>query len=192
MRCIHYHTLLELILFAASALTVMKQAHEISPHHPRLTFAIAQILRDLRQWKGALAMYGTSLQLESSENYTHRARYAFVEPAAVLYNAVRIASRVCTCRIHSAMSNCFLSLKDRRSALLAAIQAVETDSKEPMCWMAKMHAERANGNIGAAIKDAHHIATLDPALGRDLPHVLQQLQAGTTAPTQASTVSAVR
>lgn len=79
------------------------------------------------------------------------------------------------------MSSCHLSLKDPRSALLAAIQAVQIDPHEPMCWMAKMHAERANGNIRAAIKDAQCVATLDPDLGRDLPRVLQQLQAGTKA-----------
>lgn len=76
------------------------------------------------------------------------------------------------------MSTCFLSIQDPRSALLAATKAVEIDAKEPMCWMAKMHAERANGNIGAAIQNAKHVADLDPELGKDLPRVLQQLQDG--------------
>lgn len=61
---------------------------------------------------------------------------------------------------------------------MAAMKAVEIDTQEPMCWMAKMHAERANGNIGAAIQDAKHVADLDPELGEDLPRVLHQLQEG--------------
>eukprot|EP00892_Ulva_mutabilis_P005285 jgi/Ulvmu1/3128/UM015_0168.1 len=146
----------------ASALAVLKQAQELCPHHPRLMFAVAQVQRDLCQWKDALSMYRNSLQLEHNDNYTHRAR------------------------IHCAMSSCFLRLKNRRSALLASIQAVKLDSREPMCWMAKMHAERANGNVGAAIEDAKHIAMLDPDLGRDLSSVLQQLQAGTKSSKQAT------
>lgn len=90
--------------------------------------------------------------------------------------------RVGACRIHCAISTCLLSSKDTRSALIEANKAVEIDAQEPMCWMAKMHAERANGNIAAAIRDAQHIADLDPDLGKDLPRVLQQLQAALPLP----------
>lgn len=85
-------------------------------------------------------------------------------------------------RVHCAISTCHLHSQNPKSALAAATKAVEIDKQEPMCWMAKMHAERANRNFSAAIEDAHHIAQLDPDLGRDLPKILQQLQSESHVP----------
>lgn len=73
-------------------------------------------------------------------------------------------------------SKCLVELRRPQEALRAASAAVKLQPDEAMHWMAKMHAERASGNISAAISDAKHIAELDPDLGRDLPAVLEQLQ----------------
>ena len=79
-------------------------------------------------------------------------------------------------------SVCLLELRKPSDALKAATEAVLLQPEEPMHWIAKMNALRSSGDIAGAIKDAKHVAELDPDLGRNLPEVLEKLQKSKSAP----------
>lgn len=59
---------------AGVALVAAQRAQQLQPKHARITFAVAQLQRDLRQWKAAILELEKCLLLEPACNSAHRAR----------------------------------------------------------------------------------------------------------------------
>jgi hypothetical protein len=64
---------------AGEALLAAERAKQLQPEHARITFAVAQLHRQMKNWTPALQNFTLALELEPAENLCHRARCASVQ-----------------------------------------------------------------------------------------------------------------